>query len=416
MQIVRSCGHVIGGALLIAGTTIGVGMLALPVATAQAGFLPSAALYLLCWVFMLCTGLLTLEICIWMPKDANYITMSRILLGRGGQFVVWVVYLFLFVTVMIAHVAGGGDILVQIVGDWLPGWASKIIYVVLFLPVAYLGARTVDRFNLLLMAGIIICYFLFIFVAAPHVQMNLLERSNWSKAWYALPILFTAFTYQVIIPTLMSYMDRNVKKVRLALLIGTLIPLVVYLVWQFLILGIVPAEGPGGLTAAAKQGHNAIMPLKAITHNPYLFSVGKAFAFFTLTASYIALSLAFIDFLADGLKVNKTPAHKIWLCLLVFAPPTLIALTYPHIFLTALSYAGGFSCAILFGLLPPVMTWVGRHVFHYHDDSRQLFGGKYFLSVLILFVIFELTIEIADQFTVSQAAAGLIQFSTPFFF
>ena len=37
MQLFRPMGHVLGGALLIAGTTIGVGMLALPVATGPAG-------------------------------------------------------------------------------------------------------------------------------------------------------------------------------------------------------------------------------------------------------------------------------------------------------------------------------------------------------------------------------------------
>jgi len=342
-----------------------------------------------------------------MPKDANYITMSRVLLGRGGQFVVWIVYLFLFVTVMIAHIAGGGDILVQIFGDWIPHWAAKIVYVAVFMPLVYLGARTVDRFNLFLMAGLIISYLLFVFVALPHVDIKLLERREWSKAWFALPVLFTAFTFQVIIPTLMSYMERDIKKVRLAFFIGTSIPLFVYLVWQFLILGIVLPEGPGSLQEAAQHGNNAVMPLKAITKNPYLFGIGKAFAFFTLTASYIALSLAFLDFLADGLKVSKTSAHKLWLCALIFAPPTLIALTYPHIFLTALGYAGGFSCAILFGLLPPVMTWVGRHVYHYHDDTRQLFGGKYFLTVLILFVVCELIIEIADQFTASHVGLYL---------
>lgn len=399
MRLFHACGHVLGGALLIAGTTIGVGMLAMPVVTAPGGFYPSIALYLICWLFMLCTGLLTLEICIWMPREASFITMSRVLLGRGGQLLAWIVYLFLFLTVMIAHVAGGGDILSQILGDNVPRWLTKVIYVILFSPVVYLGTKWVDRFNLLLMSGLIICYLIFVGVAAPHVDLKLLERSNWSKVWFALPVLFTAFTYQVIIPTLMSYMNRNVKRVKLALFIGTAIPLVVYLVWEFLILGIIPAEGPGSLQEAAQNGQNAIMPLKAITQNPYLFSIGKAFAFFTLTASYIALSLAFIDFLADGLKMRKTGFHKIGLCVLAFVPPTAIALTYPNIFLIALNYAGGFSCAILFGLLPPVMTWVGRHVYHYHDDSRQLFGGKYFLTVLILFVIFELGIEISQQFT-----------------
>lgn len=411
MRTPERSGHVLGGALLIAGTTIGVGMLALPIVTGPGGFLPAVALYLVCWLFMLCTGLLTLEICIWMPKDANFITISRILLGKWGQLFVWIAYLFLFVTVLIAHVAGGGDILVQIFGDWLPDWAAKILYVLIFCPFVYLGARCVDRFNVVLMAGLIICYLLFVFVAAPHVQPHLLKMRDWPKMWHALPILFTAFSYQVIIPTLMSYMNRNVKKVRMALFIGTFIPLVVYLLWQLLILGIVPVEGPGGLKEAGKLGQNAIMPLKSITHTPYLFGVGKAFAFFTMTASYIALALAFVDFLSDGLRVKKTSFHKIWLCLLVFVPPTLIALTYPHIFLVALSYAGGFSCALLFGFLPPLMVWVGRHIYHYHDDSRQLFGGKYFLSVLILFVLFELVLEIMQQFTPSGLGLQAFQFA-----
>ncbi|MBS0654040.1 MAG: tyrosine transporter, partial [Verrucomicrobia bacterium] len=107
-------GHVLGGTLLIAGTTIGVGMLALPVATGEGGFLPAITIYILCWLFMLCTGLLLLEVCTWMPKDSNLITMAHRLLGPIGKDVCWVVYLFLFVTVMIAHVVGGGSVLSEI--------------------------------------------------------------------------------------------------------------------------------------------------------------------------------------------------------------------------------------------------------------------------------------------------------------
>ena len=386
-------GHVVGGSLLIAGTMIGVGMLALPVATAPAGFIPAVALYLLCWIFMLCTGLLLLEVCMWMPKDANMITMATSLLGPIGKYVCWVVYLFLFLTVMIAHVAGGGDILNEIFNNSLPHWASQILYVVIFIPVVYLGAKSVDRTNIFLMAGLIISYFLFVITAADHVSLQPLKRVEWSKAWFALPILFTAFTFQVIIPTLMSYMKRDVKKVRLAIFIGTALPLIVYLLWQFVIMGTVPFEGPNSLMSAKAQGQTAVIPLKAITANPYLFSIGKAFAFFTLTASYLALSLAYLDFLADGLKLKKNANTKMWLCLLVFVPPTLIAIIYPKIFLTALSYAGGYSCAILFGLFPPLMAWVGRHYKHYHDETKLLFGGRYFLTVLIVFVIAELVLE-----------------------
>ena len=400
MHIFRSIGHVFGGSLLIAGTTIGVGMLALPVATGAGGFLPAVTIYFLCWLFMLCTGLLLLEVCTWMPKDSNLITMAHRLLGPVGKDVCWVVYLFLFVTVMIAHVVGGGSVLSEITGGSLPEWLSAIIYVVIFSPIVYLGTKWVDRLNITLMLGVAISYFLFIAVSHNHVDITLLKRSDWSKAWLALPVLFTAFTFQVIIPTLMTYMNRDVKKVRLAILFGTSIPLAVYLIWEFLILGIIPVEGPNGLLAAAQAGKNAVMPLKELIGNPIVFAIGKSFAFFTLTTSYIALSLAYLDFLADGLKVQKKGLKKVFLCLAVFIPPTLVAITYPHIFITALSYAGGFSCAILFGLFPPLMVWVGRYIKKY-DRNPQIPGGKIFLATLIFFVLVELGLEITKELFLS---------------
>lgn len=397
MHFFHSLGHVLGGTLLIAGTTIGVGMLALPVATGEGGFLPAIIIYILCWLFMLCTGLLLLEVCTWMPKDSNLITMSQRLLGPFGKNVCWVVYLFLFLTVMIAHIVGGGSIFTQIFGSLGPTWLATVLYVIIFSPIVYLGTKWVDRLNLTLMLGVAVSYFSFIGVSADHVDVSLLKRADWSKAWLALPVLFTAFTFQVIIPTLMTYMNRNVKKVRLTIILGTTIPLVVYVVWELLILGIIPATGPNGLIEAAQKGHNAVMPLKELIGSPILFSIGKAFAFFTMTTSYIALSLAYLDFLADGLKVKKQGLRKILLCLAVFVPPTLIALTYPHVFLTALGYAGGFSCAILFGLFPPLMVWIGRYIKKY-SPTPQIPGGRPFLSLLILFVLVELGIEISQEF------------------
>jgi tyrosine-specific transport protein len=261
----------------------------------------------------------------------------------------------------------------------------------MFSPVVYLGTKSVDRLNLILMSGVVITYLLFIGFSYDHVNFSLLRRGEWSKAWLAIPVLFTAFTYQVIIPTLMTYMDRNVKKVRLSIILGTTIPLAVYLIWEMLMLGIIPLND---LTEASVLGQTAIWPLQKIVGRATIFNIGKAFAFFTLTTSYIALSLAYLDFLADGLKVKKKGIRKIFLCFLVFLPPTVIALTYPHIFLKALSYAGGYSCAILFGLFPPIMVWIGRYVKKYPRAEKRLPGGRAMLSLLIFFILFELGIEI----------------------
>ncbi len=392
MRIIHSMGHVVGGTLLIAGTTIGVGMLALPVATGSGGFIPSMIIYLICWAFMLCTGLLLLEVSLWMPKDTSFISMAEKILGPVGRNIFWVVYLFLFVTVMIAHAAGGGSVLLDITGWNLPNWAAVVIYSGVLAPVVYLGARSVDRLNMILITGVILSYIAFLSVSFKNVDLELLKHSDWGKAWYALPILFTAFTYQVIIPTLITYMERNVKKIRLAIFLGSSIPLAIYLVWEFVILGIIPTED---LLEAAKQGQNAIGPLKQLI--PQVFKIGKYFAFFTLTTSFIPLALSFFDFLADGLKWEKKGARRGVLCAAIFGIPTLIAIAYPNIFLIALGYAGGISCAFLFGLMPPVLAWVGRYVKHYSQERTQLPGGKPVLVFLMVFAVLILVVEVIQQ-------------------
>lgn len=395
MRVIHSLGHVVGGTLLIAGTTIGVGMLALPVATGPGGFVPSMIIYLICWAFMLCTGLLLVEVSLWMPKDTSFISMADKMLGPVGRGIFWVVYLFLFVTVMIAHAAGGGAVLLDITGWGLPNWAAVLIYSGVLAPVVYLGARSVDRLNMFLISGVVICYLAFLAVSFGKVDFTLLSYSNWGKAWYALPILFTAFTYQVIIPTLMNYMERDVKKIRLAIFFGSSIPLVIYLVWEFVILGIIPSEGPNGLIEAGKAGQNAIGPLKQLV--PQVFHIGKYFGFFALTTSFIPLALSFFDFLADGLKWEKKGMRRATLCAVVFGGPMLIAIAYPTIFLTALGYAGGISCAFLFGLMPPLLAWVGRYIKKYPNERHQLPGGKPVLVGLMIFALFILAGEVVLQ-------------------
>jgi tyrosine-specific transport protein len=397
MHIIHSLGHVVGGTLLVAATAIGVGMLALPVATGPAGFIPSMTIYLICWAFMLCTGLLLVEIGLWMPKDSSFISMANTLLGPSGKVIFWIVYLFLFLTVMIAHTAGGGAVLSDIMGWSLPTWGSTVIYTAILAPVVYLGANSVDRLNLILISGVILCYAAFVAVSISEVDLSLLERSHWAKSWVALPILFTAFTYQVIIPTLMTYMERNVKKIRLAIILGSTIPLVIYLIWQVVILGIIPAEGPYGLIEAGKHGVNAITPLRHFVESPYLFDIGKYFAFFALTTSFIPLALSFFDFLADGLKWPKVGSKRALLCVVTFGVPLIIALLYPHIFLIALGYAGGISCALLFGLMPPLLAWVGRYIKKYPGNTKQLPGGKPLLVLLMLFALCIIVGEIVHQ-------------------
>ena len=70
---------------LVAGTCIGGGMLALPVATGMSGFLPSIAMMTLCWISMTLTALLLLEVSMWMEDGVHLISMTSRILGMPGK-------------------------------------------------------------------------------------------------------------------------------------------------------------------------------------------------------------------------------------------------------------------------------------------------------------------------------------------
>jgi tyrosine-specific transport protein len=386
-------GTLLSGSLLIAGTAIGGGMLAMPILTSPAGFIPSMIVYVVCWLFMASTGLLFLEICLSMKKEANIVSMAEETFGFFGKAYAWALYIFLFSCLTIAYIVGCGNLLTEFSQGTISDWQGPLLFVLLFAPLVFLGTRFASRLNIIFMTCLTALYFAFVFIGIGHVDTDFLAYRDWSKMTFALPIAFTAFAYQGIIPTLAHYLNYDAKKTRQCILIGSLITLVTYVIWEWLILGIVPVEGPGGLKEAISKGSNAIHPLKNFLQNPAIYAIGQYFAFFALLTSFLGVSLGLLDFLSDGLKIRKDFKGKLLLCSLIYIPTLLISISHPHIFLVSLDYAGGFGCALLLGLLPILMVWVRRYYFKMQAPT-QLPYGKIFLCLLLIFVVFEVGTEI----------------------
>lgn len=391
--------HVLGGTLLVAGTSIGAGMLALPVLTAAGGFIPALGIYALCWIFMTCAGLLLLELCLEMPPGANLVSIAELYLGRPGKIIAWILYLFLFYCLSVAYISGGGGLLLGWLGMPLPSWFGNVLFTLLLAPFVYQGAKRVDGLNHLLMAGLVLSFLIFVGLCLPEVELDLLQRSSWSASLISLPVVFTAFSYQGVIPSLTAYLKRDAKSVRISIISGTTIAFLIYVLWEFLILGVLPFDGDFGLQKAKESGLTAVAPLKDHLTSSFIPLLGQLFAFFAITTSFLGVTLGLLDFLADGLKKAKRGWSHVQLALLTFGPPLTIAILYPSLFLTALNFAGGIGCALLLGLFPILMVWIAR----YQSKSPflappQLLGGKSVLILLFLFVFSEVALELWFEF------------------
>lgn len=394
-------GSLIGGILLVAGCCIGAGMLGLPVLSAMAGFKPSVAMFIVSWLFMMTTGLLLLEVNLWFKDEVSIVSMADRTLGMGGKLIAWFVFLFLFYSLMVAYVAASGELFSDFCDIWagiaVPRWMGSLIMSVVFGMMIYLGTGAVDRLNRLLMLGLVLSYILLVLVGSAHVNPEFLKHEDWKEAVYVLPVLIISFGFHNLVPSLTNYFKRDAKRLKLTIIIGSAIPLFIYLAWEWLILGLVPLEGAGSFQEALSHGDIATHALKSAVGASWIVDVGQFFAFFALITSFLGVSLSFVDFLADGLQIKKDPKGKVMLCCLVLMPPFIFSLIYPHLFLTALNYAGGFGAVILFGILPASMVWAGRY--------RQCLGmrpivpgGRGTLSVImicsVLIVVLQLIHEI----------------------
>ena len=97
---------VFGGVLLIVGTSIGGGMLALPMAAAAGGFYHSIILFLGAWLVTVLAAFYTLEVNLWLPEDTNLISMAKVTLGRPGQLITWISYLLLYTLLELTWLVG----------------------------------------------------------------------------------------------------------------------------------------------------------------------------------------------------------------------------------------------------------------------------------------------------------------------
>lgn len=382
--------RLLGGILLVAGTTIGAGMLALPVATAAAGLWPALLLFGVVWFFMIHSAFLMLEVNFAVGVHGNVITMARRTLGPVGAGVAWVSYLLLLYALMAAYISGSGALLAESVGSVLPlkPSLSGLPFVLLFGGLVYGGVRSVDRLNRILMVGLGACFIALIGAVLPHADSGYLLHAAPKAVLAPLSVVVTSFGFHIILPSLASYLEGSLSKMRLCLWIGGVIPVVIYLLWEVAILGIIPLTGDQGLSAMLEGGQPAASlthALAAATGWPFLKPVMTLFSFSAILTSFLGVSLSLSDFLFDGLRIAKSKGGRILVTLLTFAPSLFFALCYPRGFITALSY-GGVFVAVLLGLLPTAMAWSVR----YHKrvtSPYRAFGGRPLLLLAMAFFL-----------------------------
>jgi tyrosine-specific transport protein len=382
----------VGGVLLVAGTTIGAAILALPSTTGFVGFLPSVPLFCACYVLMLITASIFLDLSLSLPGNSNLISMAGATLGFWGKVVSWISYLLLLYSVEAAYIDGS----IPLLQNFFSIFSSQDFSFsrdsfALILPLAvvgflYIGTKGVDLINRIMVVGLFISYCALVVFLPSHISTKNLLHVDLNPVLMTIPVVSVAFGYHIVIPSLVQYCNKDKYLLKKVIVVGSFIPLIINLVFQFLSLGVLPIKGDFSLSNAFFEQTAVTESLALITSQPTIIIAAKFFSFFAIITSFLGVSLSLRDFLTDGLKLDKSFLSSLISLSLTLVPPLLFLKVMGKSFLVALQFAGGFV-AILMISLPAAMAWNLKDHKFYQSKSGKVLLSLLFVGGLIVAVL-----------------------------
>lgn len=396
------------GVILVAGGAVGAGMFALPMVSAGAWSLWSLlGLVAIWWVTYLAAKILldtNLAIQGSKPISASTVhgpplsfdTLVKSVLGARWALVNNLSLVFIMMILMYAYVSAGASI-VSLSLDQLglraleisPSWLSVAFSIVVALVVGF-GTAAVANFSVVLMILMALSFLVVIFGLLPHLNPSLIlysEFSYWRFVLAAMPVYVTAFACAGLVPTLVRHYSADRKKVEQCLFWGTLLALVIYLIWLAVTFGVLGRQGFEPVLSAGGNTADLVRALSAADSGYQSTSVSISerlmwFSHCAIITSFLSIGLGLFHFIQDKLNFGGDLISRGKAILVCFLPPTIGSFFYPKGFLVAIGYAGLFV-AFSFFIVPAAMS-LKRSVHNQQSSSTS----KPMISKLLIVIVF----------------------------
>ena len=378
----------IGSTLLVAGTMIGAGMLAMPLTSAGIGFGFTLVLLLGLWALLTFSALLFVELYQTAESDAGIGTLAEQYFGKAGRIIATAVLIIFLYALIAAYISGGGSLLKDLLPESFGGKVSILLFTVIFGSFIVIGTHSVDKINRVLFFVMLAAFAVVLSLMLPEIKFDNLMATPIDNALIisASPVFFTAFGFHGSIPSLNKYLDGNVKALRISILAGLAITLCVYILWQMSTHGLLTQNEFLQILKEDATLNGLVKATLAITGSNMIAGAVKLFSTLALVTSFLGVGLGLLECIEDLLKRSfNISAGRISLGLMTFIPPLVFALFYPEGFILALGYAGQMF-AFYAVVLPVSLVWKARRT-HTNLPYKVWGGNLTLIIVLVLGVI-----------------------------
>ena len=378
----------VGSTLLVAGTMIGAGMLAMPLTSAGIGFGFTLVLLLGLWALLTFSALLFVELYQTAESDAGIGTLAEQYFGKAGRIIATAVLIIFLYALIAAYISGGGSLLKDLLPESFGDKVSILLFTVIFGSFIVIGTHSVDKINRVLFFVMLAAFAVVLSLMLPEIKFDNLMATPIDNALIisASPVFFTAFGFHGSIPSLNKYLGGNVKALRISILAGSAITLCAYILWQMSTHGLLTQNEFLQILKEDATLNGLVKATLAITGSNMIAGAVKLFSTLALVTSFLGVGLGLLECIEDLLKRSfNISAGRISLGLMTFIPPLVFALFYPEGFILALGYAGQMF-AFYAVVLPVSLVWKARRA-HTNLPYKVWGGNLTLIIVLVLGVI-----------------------------
>ena len=357
----------LGAISIVAGTSIGAGMLGLPMAIGSLGFVTGTLVLLFMWLIAIYVALLLLEINLEFGKGVNLNYMTGKVLGRTGQLVGTGSIFFLFYCLLVAYLTGVGGLISNTIG--LDPRVGTLIFTGISAVILFAGTNSVVSANKILFMAMLGAMVVSFAMLGGQLNISNLALGEPSPKIFllSLPVLFTSFGYHPCIPSIVNYIGDDKKVLVRILFIGSTIPLICYAVWLTLALG---SATPAQLASMANV--DALINQMS-GQSTWVTTVLSLFAALALVTSFFGVALGLFDLVAETFRRDDSKASRAGTSAIVFLPPMAASLLAPDGFIAALAHAGA-ALTVIAILIPCIMAWKMRAAGK--NQAYRAFGGR----------------------------------------
>jgi tryptophan-specific transport protein len=351
------------GVILVAGGAVGAGMFALPFVSAGAWFYWAVIGLATVCLFTYLSALLLIEVNIRYPLGSSFDTLIRGSLGGGWARINNVSICFIMFILMYAYITAGAGILGSSVAHLLADnrVVPRPVFSLIFASIAglsiWFGTSAVSRISTVLMVAMCVSFLTANSGLLGSLDPAILLAGNTGELaylWSALPVFVTAFACAGLVPSLASHYNNRPGRTGLAVLLGLVLAMLVYVIWLGATLGNIPrtefadvASNGGGLSGLVSM-------LQRDTGARLINTSLTWFSHFAVITSFLSVGLGLVHFIADRFNFDAKPLGRAKSVVLAFCPPLLASVIAPYGFVSSIAYAGMFV-AFSFFVVPALM-------------------------------------------------------------